>query len=260
VQEYTDGFRKMELMLDVPLHTQETLMKYIGGLPAYIRNNIFKFGPTNLDEVFFQATYIEAGKTCVLGELSSRKEDKRKWHGKKSNAVKRKEERPSCKHCKKEGHDEDRCWQLHPEKRPNWLEKNKGRKTVVVTTRPTKLGSDSSDESKVSLVGMTGKIGEGIDCRSNLFYIKVIMQHTKVDTLIDSGSQSNLISEELVKKLGLRTHMHHNTYTLKWISSHHQMHITKQCTICNVLGQKHHCWAALLRNTLSSTTSSDINL
>ena len=29
VQEYIDGFHKMALMLDIPLHTQETLMKYI---------------------------------------------------------------------------------------------------------------------------------------------------------------------------------------------------------------------------------------
>jgi hypothetical protein len=107
VQEYTDGFRKMALMLDIPLHTQETLMKYIGGLPAHIRNIVFMFGPTNLDEVYVQATYIEAGKAGVSGESSSRKEDKRKWHGKNSNAVARKEGKPSCKHCKKEGHDED---------------------------------------------------------------------------------------------------------------------------------------------------------
>ena len=37
-------------------------MKYIGGLPAHIRNIVFMFGPTNLDEVSVQATYIEAGK------------------------------------------------------------------------------------------------------------------------------------------------------------------------------------------------------
>jgi hypothetical protein len=115
---------------------------------------------------------------------------------------------------------------LHPKKRPKWFKEKKGRKTVATTTRPTYLGSDSSDESKVSLVGMTGKIGEGIDFRSNLFQIRVIMRHTKVDTLIDSGSQSNLILEELVKQLGLKTHMHHKPYTLKWISNHHQMHIT----------------------------------
>ena len=55
----------MALMLDIPLHTQETLMKYIGCLPTHIRNIVFMFGPTNLDEIFVQATYIEVGKTCV---------------------------------------------------------------------------------------------------------------------------------------------------------------------------------------------------
>jgi hypothetical protein len=63
MQEYTDGFCKMALMLDIPLHTQETLMKYIGGLPAHIHNTVFMFGPTNIDEVYVQATYIEVGKT-----------------------------------------------------------------------------------------------------------------------------------------------------------------------------------------------------
>jgi hypothetical protein len=101
------------------------------------------------------------------------------------------------------------------------------------------LGSDSGDESKVSLAGMIGKIGEGLDCRSNLFHIRVIMRHTKVDTLIDTGSQSNLISEELVKKLGLKIQMHHKPYTLKWISNSHQMHITKHCTLKFVISCKY---------------------
>jgi hypothetical protein len=56
VQEYTYGFRKIALMLDIPLHTQENIMKYIGRLLAHIRNNLFMFGPNNLDEVSFQAT------------------------------------------------------------------------------------------------------------------------------------------------------------------------------------------------------------
>jgi hypothetical protein len=62
----------MDLMLDVPLTTEETLMEYIGGFPAYIRNIFFMFGPTNLDEVFVQAMYIEVGKTGVsVSEESS---------------------------------------------------------------------------------------------------------------------------------------------------------------------------------------------
>jgi hypothetical protein len=99
-QEYTDEFHKMALMLYIPLHTQETLMKYIGYLPPNIRNNVFMFGPTNIGEVSVQATYIEVGKTRVgvSTELSSRKEDKRKGNGKKENPVTRREEKLYCKH------------------------------------------------------------------------------------------------------------------------------------------------------------------
>jgi hypothetical protein len=122
-----------------------------------------------------------------------RKEDTRKWNGKKENSVARKEENLSCKHWKKEGHDDDHFWQLHPEKRPKWFKERKGRQTVAATSRPKDLGSDSGDESKISTVGLIGKIGDGCDSRSKLFHIRVIMRHTKVDTLIDSGSQSNLI-------------------------------------------------------------------
>jgi hypothetical protein len=232
VQEYIDGFRKMELMLDIPLQTQETLMKYIGGLLAHIRNTVFMFGPTTLDEVSVQAMYIEAGKAGMSGESSfSKKEDKRKRHRKNTNAVTKKEGNLSCKHCKKEGRDEDKCWQLHPEKRPKWFKEKNGVQTVATTSKPADLGSDSGDESNISLVGMTGKFGEDIDCKSKLFHITVIRRHTKIDTLIDTGSQSNLILEELVKKLGLKSQTHHKPYTLKWINNHHQMHITKQCTI-----------------------------
>jgi hypothetical protein len=43
----------------------------------------------------------------------------------------------------------------------------------------------------------------------------------------------------LVKKLGLKTQVHHNPYTLKWMSNHHQMHITKQCTIKFAISSKY---------------------
>jgi hypothetical protein len=47
VQEDTDKFRKMDLMLDVPMTTQETLMKYIRCFPTYIHNIVFMFGPVS---------------------------------------------------------------------------------------------------------------------------------------------------------------------------------------------------------------------
>jgi hypothetical protein len=93
------------------------------------------------------------------------------------------------------------------------------------------LRSDSGDESKITTVGLTDKIGDAFDSRSKLFHIRVIMKHTKIDTLIDNGSQSNLISEEVAKKLGLTTKMHHKPYSLNWISKDLKFPITKQCII-----------------------------
>jgi hypothetical protein len=211
------------LILDVPLTTQETLMKYIGGLPAYIRNTVSMFGPTNIDEAYVQAMYIEAEKNgvSVSGESSSKKDSKGKGNGKKANPATVKEEKLSCKHCKKEGHDDDHCWQLHPKKRPKWFKEMKGRKKVATTIRPIDLGYDSGDESKIITIGLTGKIGDDFDSRSKWFHIRVVMKHTKIDTLIDSRSQSNLIFEEVVKKLGLNTKMHHKPYSLNWISKDH---------------------------------------
>jgi hypothetical protein len=120
---------------------------------------------------------------------------------------------------------------LHLEKKPKWFKERKGRQEVTTTTRPTDLGSDSGDESKITLVGLTGKIGDGYDSRSKLFHIRVIMKHTKIDTLIDRGSQYNLNLEEVVNKLGLNIKIHHKPYSLNWIRKDHKFPITKQCII-----------------------------
>jgi len=60
VQDYAQEFRKRALTLDIPLYTQETLLKYIGRLHSYLRHIILMFNPTNLDEVCVQTTHIES--------------------------------------------------------------------------------------------------------------------------------------------------------------------------------------------------------
>ena len=62
-----------------------------------------------------------------------------------------------------------------------------------------------------------------------LFHIRVISKHTKIDTLFDSGSQANLISKEIVKKLQLETKLHPKPYPLGWIRYNSQLQVTKQC-------------------------------
>ena len=69
------------------------------------------------------------------------------------------------------------------------------------------------------------------DKRIKLFYIRVTSKHTKIDTLFDTGSQENLISESLVKKLGLKTNNHPKPYPLGWLKEKSQIHVTKQCRL-----------------------------
>jgi hypothetical protein len=101
------------------------------------------------------------------------------------------------------------------------------------------LRSDLGDESKITTIGLTCKIEDAIDSRRKLFHIMFIMKHTKIDTLIDSGYQYNLISEEVVNKLGLNTKMHHKPHSLNWISKDHKFLITKKGIIKFVITSKY---------------------
>ena len=56
--------------------------------------------------------------------------------------------------------------------------------------------------------------------------------------MIDSGSQSNLISEEVVKQLGFSTKLHHKPYSLKWIRNNHKLPIKKHCTLRFAISSK----------------------
>ena len=59
VQEYTQEFRKRALLLGINLNSQDTLLKYIGGLHSYLKRTIIMFNPSNLDKVCVQATHLE---------------------------------------------------------------------------------------------------------------------------------------------------------------------------------------------------------
>ena len=52
------------------------------------------------------------------------------------------------------------------------------------------------------------------ETRIELFHVRVISKHTKIDTLFDSGYQDNLISNDLVKKLNIETILNPKPYPL----------------------------------------------
>jgi len=103
------------------------------------------------------------------------------------------------------------------------------------------LGLDSGDETIIAATSIKGKnseastsnfaqsvIGEEHERkRHELFHIRVVSRNQKIDTLFDSGSQVNLISEAIVKKLGLATAPHRKPYPLGWLNDKAQLQVTR---------------------------------
>ena len=57
--------------MGIPLYTQETLLKYIGGLHSYLKHTILMLNPSNFDEVCVQAIRIESSKGNVGDSVST---------------------------------------------------------------------------------------------------------------------------------------------------------------------------------------------
>eukprot|EP00253_Pinus_taeda_P006067 PITA_06067 len=242
VQGYTQEFRKRALILGISLDSPETLLKYIGGLHSYLR-------PTSIDEVSIQETHLEArGKNVnpKVGGSSKptarkiKEKRKQKWKERKINTVQK--TKSSCTHCKKDGHDDEHCWILHPELR---LKKFEGKKKKIVVVIQKDLGSDSADETTILSIGIkrknykasTSNFAQSTDNEENerkrqeFFHVRVISKHQKIDTLFDSGSQVNLISKAIVKKSRLLTTPHKKPYPSGWLCDEAKLQVTRQCKL-----------------------------
>eukprot|EP00253_Pinus_taeda_P034949 PITA_34949 len=249
VQGYTKKLRKRALILGISLDSPETLLKYIGGLHSYMRHTILMFNPTSIDEVFVQATHLEGrgknGSPEVGGSsqpTASKNKEKRKqiWKAMKDNTAQK--SKSSYTHCKKDGHDDEHYRILHPELRPKKFE---GKKKKTATAIQKDLGSDSGDETTITATGIKGKNFEASTSdsaqstideenerkRHELFHIRVISKHQKIDSFFDSGSQVKLIYEAIVNKLGLVTTPHKKPYPLGWSNDKAQLQVTRQCKL-----------------------------
>jgi hypothetical protein len=140
------------------------------------------FNPTSLAKVCVQTTHLESkGKNVNVDFVKPFKptegkfkgKGKEKFKGKKTTTIKK--DKPTCTHCKKEVHNEDHCWILHPELKPTKFG-NKGKPKMTATTQ-TDLGPDSRDETKVTVTRIKGKNSEASTSS--------LVQSLKVDNEVD---------------------------------------------------------------------------
>lgn len=136
---------------------------------------------------------------------------------------------------------------MHPELKSKRFG-GKGKKKTI-TTLQQDLGSNPSDKTHIITVGIqynlslhangNYKLHASISSsneslvnernRTELLCIRVAMKHTKLETLFDIGSQVNLISKPLVKKLRLETKPHTKPYPLGYVCDKSKVNVVKQC-------------------------------
>jgi hypothetical protein len=72
--------------------------------------------------------------------------------------------------------------------------------------------------------------------RHNLFQIFFIIKNRRVRVIIDGGSCNNLVSSELVKKLGLTTRPHQHPYHIQWLNDSGKAKVTQTCKVSFSIG------------------------
>jgi hypothetical protein len=63
----------------------------------------------------------------------------------------------------------------------------------------------------------------------HLFHSQMWVKGSPLQFIVDSGSQKNLISVEVMKRLGLPTTPHPQPYTIGWLHQGRDLHVSQQC-------------------------------
>jgi hypothetical protein len=97
-------------------------------------------------------------------------------------------------------------------------EHNKGKQIIdaepTATIATTKIQPEEPEEPE-----------EG-EC---LFHSQMWVKGTPLHFIVDNGSQKNLISVEVIKRMKLLTMPHPQPYTIGWLSQGQDIHISQQC-------------------------------
>jgi hypothetical protein len=64
-----------------------------------------------------------------------------------------------------------------------------------------------------------------------LFHSQMWVKGSPLQFIVDSGSQKNLISAEVMKRLGLKTTTHPQSYTIGWLHQGRDLRVSQQCRL-----------------------------
>ncbi|KAG7552856.1 Reverse transcriptase domain [Arabidopsis thaliana x Arabidopsis arenosa] len=252
VDEYASEFLSLIVRNSLTETEEQTVSRFIGGLKQQIQNSLLQFDPTSVSEAHQRAVLIEHGSrsqstpwnpsrarfgsTTETGAAKSQAIDQLKLQevgDSNNNSGQLRTQGFKCFKCGEIGHRQSSC-------------PNQGRRGLLTTEEPIYddyQEVDESDETSELVTGDTGTIlmlrrNHLIPCgveeswlRTNIFQSTCTIRGKVCRMIIDSGSCTNVISEEAVAKLVLFTESHPTPYRLAWLNSKTDVRVSKRCRV-----------------------------
>jgi hypothetical protein len=168
---------------------------------------------------------IKTSLTSNLLENQSKPQEK-KGHGKT-----KKDTRKWCDFHKSPWNNFDECHSKQSlvaeikDKEPNpdseSDSKNNGKRQII----------DADPTAIVATVAIQPEEPTDPEEGDHIFHSQMWVKGTPLHFIIDSGSQKNLISAEVVKQLGLSTTPHPQPYSIGWLRQGRDLHVSQQCRL-----------------------------
>eukprot|EP00253_Pinus_taeda_P011020 PITA_11020 len=257
VPEFTNLFHTLRTKLGIKESEQHLILKYHGCLHKYIQEemeflNISSLGIAyryviKIEQKFkqkkwdFRSANPKQGKGALKPQnkgqsLGGAAQDNLPKLQEKNNATKPKKDTGKwCEFHKSCTHNTSEC---------------RAKQSLVVELKVSESDAGSDSESEPDKGNDKGKHVIDVDRNATvatakiqknepenpeeeerLFHSQMWLRGSPLQFIVNSGSQKNLISEEVVKQLGLPTTTHPQLYTIGWLHQGWDLRVSQQCRL-----------------------------
>ncbi|XP_076901793.1 uncharacterized protein LOC143556338 [Bidens hawaiensis] len=260
VDEYTTEFYHLISSNDIQETDEKLVARYIGGLRVQIMDSVNLFDPLTVAEAYQRALAFEKQKRRVGSSYSPAPAGGNSGSGSGGPRVVPSQQRSGanntgstskgasssgvkCFKCGETGHRQVDCNQA-------------GKRHLLVESEDEQYeeyekAPEYDEEPEYEEEFVTGDVGVNLVVRRSCYtpkadgdgWLKHNIFHStctilgKVCTfVIDSGSCDNLISEEAVQKLALKTESHHKPYKLQWLKKGGEVTVSKKALVSFSIG------------------------
>ncbi|XP_031404486.1 uncharacterized protein LOC116213611 [Punica granatum] len=273
VDEYTNEFFQLIVRNEVHETEDQLVATYIGGLRVQIQDTVNMFDPPSVSVAHQRALQVEkqsrrnsnfwnspsigssSGASCPGGSGGDSSGVNRPRGGANRNTTNTNQpNRPTgtgmkCFECGGVGHGQSECRKTTG-KKTFFVDMEGGEDEDVEEAEYPEFDSEEVVEEEV-MIGDTGtalvikrscltpKVVDDNWLRHNIFQSMCTILGKVCRFIIDAGSCENIVSAEVVKKLGLKAEKHPKPYKLAWLKKRGEVHVSERALVSFSIGLKY---------------------